>query len=115
MMIRRGSKKFVWSEPDGAQLFDLAVDPHELTNLALDHANEAEVTALEAEIHERWDVARIHAEVLANQRNRRAVDGALRRGRHTPWDFQPGIDAANQYMRNHLDLNDVEAGRRTPN
>ncbi len=112
-MIRRGTKKFVWSEPDGAQLFDLIDDPRELTNLALDQTHAAEVAAFEAEVRERWDVAEIHRDVLANQRDRRAVDGALRQGRHTPWDFQPTTDAANQYMRNHLDLNDVESGRRT--
>ncbi len=111
-MIRRNSMKFIWSAPDGAQLFDLANDPHELTNLALSTDRAAEVDTFIAEVHERWDVERIHADVLASQRNRRAVDGALRQGRHTPWDFQPSTDATNQYMRNHLDLNDVESGRR---
>ena len=32
--------------------------------------------------------------------------------RHEPWDFVPVPDASNQYMRNHLDLNDVERSRR---
>jgi choline-sulfatase len=33
-------------------------------------------------------------------------------GRRTPWDFMPRRDAANQYMRNHLDLNIVESRAR---
>jgi choline-sulfatase len=35
-------------------------------------------------------------------------------GRHTSWDFQPHADASRQYVRNHLDLNEVEASRRFP-
>ncbi len=35
-------------------------------------------------------------------------------GHYTSWDYQPHNDASRQYMRNHLDLNEVEAGRRFP-
>jgi choline-sulfatase len=35
-------------------------------------------------------------------------------GRHTAWDFQPYRDASQQYMRNHLDLNDLERRARFP-
>jgi choline-sulfatase len=52
--------------------------------------------------------------VLDSQRARRLVDRALRNGRYTPWDHVPLPDSANEYMRNHLDLRDVEAGRRFP-
>ena len=58
--------------------------------------------------------AEIRAEVIASQHARRTVDSALRKGRHVPWDFQPLDDASNQYMRNHLDLNEVESSRRFP-
>jgi choline-sulfatase len=50
--------------------------------------------------------------VIASQHARRTVDKALRKGRHTSWDHQPFDDATGQYMRNHLDLNAVEASRR---
>ena len=39
---------------------------------------------------------------------------AVMNGQHTSWDFQPRSDASRQYMRNHLDLNEVEAIRRYP-
>jgi choline-sulfatase len=42
------------------------------------------------------------------------VDRALRTGRYTPWEYVPVHDAANQYMRNHLDLRDLEISRRHP-
>jgi choline-sulfatase len=35
-------------------------------------------------------------------------------GTPTAWDFQPFQDAAKQYMRSHLDLNDLERRARYP-
>jgi len=111
-MIRRGQWKFVWSQPDGAQLFDVDADPHELENLVgnVDHLDV--VADFTTEVLQRWDPDRLLAEVRANQEARAIVDRAMRQGRFAAWDFQPMTDAKNQYMRNHLDLNDVEAGRR---
>lgn len=111
-MLRRGSLKFVWSEPDPPQLYDLDRDPAELVNLAADAAWTATVVELEAELRQRWDPAVVRAEVVANQASRRLVNEALRKGRFSPWDYQPRTDATEQYMRNHLDLNDVESTRR---
>lgn len=111
-MIRRDRWKFVWSEPDGAQLFDVEHDPSELDNLVVDAGHETVVAEFTAEVLERWDPARLLADVRANQEARSTVDRAMRQGRFSAWDYQPVIDAANQYMRNHLDLNDVESGRR---
>ena len=111
-MIRRGDHKFVWSQPDGAQLYDVAADPHELVDLVgdLDHADL--VADFTLEVLQRWDPDALDAAVRATQRARATVDRALRQGRFEAWDHQPRTDAANQYMRNHLDLNDVESGRR---
>ncbi len=112
-MLRQGRHKFVWSEPDPPQLFDLDADPFELENLAADPAMAEEVARLTAEVEARWDAAAIRQAVIENQRARRTVDAALRTGRFTPWDHQPTTDASEQYMRNHLDLNEVESSRRS--
>ncbi len=111
-MIRRDRWKFVWSAPDPPQLYDLETDPSELSNLAAAGEHADRVEAFTAEVRDRWDVTRIDREVRANQRARADVDRALRQGRFRAWDFQPVVDASEQYMRNHLDLNDVESGRR---
>ena len=111
-MIRRDDWKFVWSQPDPPQLYDLAADPAELVYLAAVPEHRDVVETFECEVHERWDVARIDGEVRAGQRARRDVDAGLRQGRFRSWDFQPTTDASEQYMRNHLDLNEVERTRR---
>jgi len=114
LMIRRGNLKYVFCEADPPQLYDLAADPDELVNLCSVPEHADTVAAFEAEVYKRWRPAEIRAEVIASQHARRTVDSALRKGRHVPWDFQPLDDAANQYMRNHLDLNEVESSRRFP-
>ncbi|HSK89809.1 MAG TPA: choline-sulfatase [Euzebyales bacterium] len=113
-MIRRQRWKYVWSEPDGAQLYDIDADPDELRNLVADPQHAALATELRTEIDKHFNPARIHEQVLASQRSRRVVDRALRTGRHAPWDHVPTPDSVNEYMRNHLDLRSLEAARRYP-
>jgi choline-sulfatase len=114
VMIRRGDLKFVHCPVDPDQLFDLSADPHELVDLAgaPDHA--ATVAALRDEVAARWDLDAVTADVVADQARRHFVSGALRVGRYTPWDYTPPADGSLQYMRNHLDLNDVERLARWP-
>ncbi len=114
LMIRRGRYKYIYSQPDPEQLYDLETDPHELHNLAGKPDYEAIQSAFKAEVFERWEPAALHEAVLAKQRQRRLVQQALMTGRHTSWDFQPYQDASKQYMRNHLDLNDLERQARFP-
>ena len=112
-MLRRGELKYIYSEPDGEQLYDLSADPCELHNLAESADHLDQVVSFRNEVRERWDVAEIRRDVLDSQANRRVVDQALRTGRYSSWDFQPSTSARGQYMRNHLDLNDVESSRRS--
>jgi choline-sulfatase len=114
VMIRRGSMKFVHCPADPDQLYDLSADPHELNNVAADSAHLQLVTELHRELEVRWDLDRLGAEVLADQARRRLIDTALRTGSFTAWDYTPPRDASTEYMRNHLDLNDVERLARWP-
>lgn len=111
-MIRRGRWKFVWSRPDPPQLYDLDADPCELQNLAGEPSHAGTTAAFEQEVAQRWDTGAIERAVLDSQSARAEIDRALRQGRYRAWDFQPASDATEQYMRNHLDLNEVESGRR---
>ncbi len=113
-MIKRGRFKFVHSPVDPDQLYDLRDDPDELRNLAADPDHAARRRAFLAETEQRWNLARLHAEVLASQQRRRLVYQALRAGRYTPWDFQPLRDASREYVRNDQDLGDLEAMARFP-
>jgi choline-sulfatase len=114
VMLRRGSWKLIHSPADPDQLFDLAVDPWERHNLAEDPVAAGVLAELRAEVAARWDLPRIDREVRESQRHRRIVGEALSRGRQTSWDFAPPYDASRRYIRNHMDLGDLESMARYP-
>ncbi|MDF3866583.1 choline-sulfatase [Pseudomonas denitrificans (nom. rej.)] len=114
MMIRRGDFKFIYSEQDPCLLFDVAKDPRELQNLMESPAHANLVRDLLGEARARWDVPAITKQVLASQRRRRLVAEALTHGTLKSWDHQPMVDASQQYMRNHIDLDDLERRARYP-
>ncbi|MEO1458908.1 MAG: choline-sulfatase, partial [Pseudomonadota bacterium] len=102
-MIRRGRYKYIHCDVDPPQLFDLEADPAELVNLATDPAHAELAAAFAAETAERWDSEAIRETVLATQRQRRAVHAAMEAGLMTSWDYQPRRDAAQEFVRNHMD------------
>ena len=107
IMIRRGKWKYIHCDADPAQLYDLEADPMELTNLA-GHAEHDEVErGFQQEVASRWDSAKISADVIATQKQRRAVHAAMEKGLLTSWDYQPPRDAANEFVRNHVSWDDV--------
>ena len=106
--------KFIASEEDPHQLYDLGRDPDELVNLAEGCQQERRVAAFEAEMRARWDPPALRDAVLASQRTRRLVADALLQGRRTPWDHQPFRDAARRFVRIGPDLDDLEASARVP-
>jgi choline-sulfatase len=114
VMIRRGRDKFIHTPVDPDQLYDLAADPDERRNRATDPAAEAEVERFRGEVSARWDLARLREAVVTSQRRRHLVAAAMKSGRHQAWDFQPYRDASRDYVRNHLDLDDIEAAARFP-
>jgi choline-sulfatase len=113
-MIRRGPYKFIHSPADPDQLFDLSHDPGERVNLADDPACAALVADFHAEVRKRWDLAELDARIRVSQRRRRLVDAALSKGKIHAWDFQPFRDASKQYVRNSMDLDDIERNARFP-
>jgi choline-sulfatase len=114
VMIRRGAYKFVHCPADPDQLYDLAADPDERVNLGSRAECAGLVAGFRAEVARRWSLTEVHQAVLASQSRRHFVDGALRQGRYSPWDYQPLRDASRLYIRNDQELNDLEAMARFP-
>jgi choline-sulfatase len=114
VMIRRGSMKFIHSPPDPDQLYDLRHDPGERDNLAGRPSYAARIAEFHAEVGRRWNLAALDSEVRASQRRRWLVGAALTKGVIRAWDFQPFRDASKQYVRNNMDLDDLEAVARFP-
>ena len=114
VMIREGRFKLNVCSVDPPQLFDMKNDPQELTNLADDPAFAAELRRLTAAVADRWNLEKFDADVRSSQTRRALVYQALRNGHYYPWDFQPLQQASERYMRNHMDLNVLEAEARFP-
>ena len=114
LMIRREQYKYVYCEVDPPQLFDLASDPLECHNLAAKPEYQALAAAFQTEVLQRWDPAALRQQVLQDQKRRRFLAHTLSQGAYQSWDFQPQQDASQRYMRNHLDLNELEFNSRFP-
>jgi choline-sulfatase len=114
VMIRRGRHKFIHSPADPDQLFDVVADPHEQVNLVADPAARGLVEEFRREVAARWDLETLDRDVRESQQRRFAVSTALGTGVQTPWDFTPTYDASRRYIRNHMDLNDLEEMARFP-
>jgi choline-sulfatase len=112
--LRQGQWKYTRCALDPDQLFDLANDPHELTNLAPDPAHADTLAGFQAQADARWDLGAFDAQVRESQARRWVVYEALRSGGYYPWEYQPLQKASERYMRNHMDLNEVETNQRFP-
>jgi len=112
--LRDARYKYVRCTLDPEQLFDLVNDPHELNNLAQDKEHADVLQEMRELADSRWDLERFDADVRRSQARRWVVYGALRNGAYYPWDYQPLQKASDRYMRNHMDLNEVEHRQRFP-
>ena len=99
VMIRRGRLKFVHSPADPNLLFDLERDPDELHNLAAESTHAADVKSFREEVARRWDLPRLHEEILRSQRRRHLIAGALRVGATPHWDYDRDATNDGPYVR----------------
>jgi choline-sulfatase len=129
VMLRSARHKLVVCDGDPDQLYDLARDPLERANRAgpagpadqagPDQADQAaadqaaaEHRDLRAYLAAHWDLAGLRDRVLASQRDRRLVGGALNQGAYTSWDYQPSAGSALRYVRSRADLYELQQNAR---
>ena len=99
VMIRRDRFKYMYGEDDSPLLFDLASDPHELTNL-VGQPNYAEVErGFLQEVQRRWNLQALKQHVIQNQKRRLLIFKALMTGKPHFWEFQPYQDASKRFVR----------------
>ena len=89
-------------------------DPNELNNLASSQNFSEELAEFQRISEAKWDLASFDEEVRKSQAQRLIVYESLRNGEYYPWDFQPLKKASERFMRNHMDLNEVEERQRSP-
>ncbi len=107
-MVREGRYKYIYCASDPPQLYDLELDPQERNNLSSNQEfREVEHRLKEIVMHHH-DPVELRRAVLESQKRRMFVFQATMQGKKTSWDYSPACDASSQYMRNHLDLNNVE-------
>lgn len=114
LMIRRGQYKYIHCDVDPPQLYNVEIDPFERNNLADDAAVVSISKAFAAEVSQNWNSDRIRDDVLATQRQRRAVHEAMQHGSLTSWDYQPIRDASQEFVRNHIEWTELASKARFP-
>lgn len=114
IMIRRGDYKYIYCPSDAPMLFDIANDPQETTNLVNDASHAELAHAFADEIAAGWDMDSIRQDVIAKQKQRRAVYQAMQYGLRADWDYNPPRHASEEYVRNHMDWTEAAAKTRFP-
>ena len=106
LMAKRGSMKYVWSGCDPAQLFDLAADPDELTNLSGQPEHAAVEAKLDAIVHQQWDIEDLTERALISQTRRAFLRGLYAPGDAPDWSFTPTDQATTHVLPNGGVYND---------
>ncbi len=89
IMLVDGDWKLVRCPGDPDLLFDLATDPHELSNRSGDPTVADVERRLSDAIVGRWDLDELRRRVIESQARRRVVSEALGTGQITAWDHRP--------------------------
>jgi choline-sulfatase len=108
-LLIKNRMKLFYSEVDPPILFDLETDPDELINLAGDPAHTEVLKAMVAIADEAWDSKELKQRIVADQNRRRLIQKSHQIGVPPVWDFQPYIDASQQYVRSGQWTTEVES------
>ena len=100
VMIRRGTRKFIYSKLDGGFLYHLGDDPRELEDIGRTPAGAQPVRGLTADAQAFWDLDAICEDILLSQRRRILVNAVY--GGLPMWDYEPRQDPSRKYMRSTI-------------
>lgn len=114
VMLRDGRFKYIYSETDHGQLFDLKNDPYEQRNLSGEESHTEVEREFLANIDRDWNLAQLRSDIIQSQQRRLAVQRALHTGMRNPWDFQPFTDASQVYVRSGKSPTEVKGRARLP-
>ena len=99
VMVRQGDFKYIHTTGHPAQLYDVANDPYEWTNLAGDPAHAGDERRMAALVADNFDLETIERDVMASLQRRQTIKAAKDATGLPHWDYQPSTDATRQYWR----------------
>ena len=97
LMVVKGRYKYIRSDVDPEQLYDLRDDELELKNLAEDAAYEPHLSELRSLVSRQWDIAELTERVRLSQRRRLFLAGLA--GSGNDWDYRAGDQMSEQCLR----------------
>ncbi len=105
-MIRKGRYKYVYSEADPPQLFDVESDPNELVNLSGQDKFEPIENEFKQQAISKWDSNALSEQIVRSQQTRLFLQKTLSIGKHTAWDFPDTDEVAAHCYRGVGSYND---------
>lgn len=98
-MVREGSLKFVYVHGQAEQLYDLDVDPNELSNIANDKSMMDKRSHLRSVALSNWNPEEQKRLVIKSQTDRRFLRKVHREGQSVTWDFEPDCQERFRFVR----------------
>jgi len=99
VMVRRGNLKYIHCENDPPLLFDLASDPDERINLAVDPDYGDTMASLREEVRGKWDLAAWEADARQSRNCRSLIYETYEMGNPPVWDYAVDNDPWRHYQR----------------
>ncbi len=99
LMVKQDALKYIHSEVDPAQLFDLAADPQEQVNQFENPAYREQRDRLRQAVAERWDIDALTQAIISSQKRRLFLRDVLGQGRHQDWDFTAADELEQHCLR----------------
>jgi len=91
--------KYIRSGVDPEQLFDLHIDPLELSNIASDSTQANVLSKMREHCDRMWDLNELNEQVINSQNQRLFIKSVVGAETSFQWDFNPADQATSHYLR----------------